>query len=303
MKRLIVFDLDGTLTASKSPLDSEMAALLCELLASVKVAVISGGAWQQYETQFLSQLADGSRLDNLYLLPTCGTQFFRHEGGRWTSLYSETIEPDDRERIIAALNVALDRTGFRPETHWGDLIEDRGSQITLSALGQRAPLEEKKVWDPDFVKRKKITAILTPLIPGFTIRMGGATSIDVTREGIDKAYGIGKLQETLGVSIADMIFVGDALFPGGNDYPAKQAGVLSIAVRDPHETKRIIEAMAACLGVSGESHDRLEAREGVGGNGLRHLSGALMDRTALPENLQVETDLMNMEFGAKFDTD
>lgn len=247
MKRLIVFDLDGTLTASKSQLDSEMATLLDSLLDSVKVAVISGGAWDQFETQFLSQLADGSRLDNLFLLPTCGTRFYRHTDGRWTSLYSEDISQGDRARIIAALNEALDRSGFRAETHWGDLVEDRGSQITLSALGQQAPLEEKKVWDPDFVKRKEIRAIAVSLIPDFAIRMGGTTSIDVTRNGIDKGYGIGKLRETLGIAIADMMFVGDALFPGGNDYPAKQAGVLSIAVRDPHETKRVVEAITACL--------------------------------------------------------
>jgi len=43
-----------------------------------------------------------------------------------------------------------------------------------------------------------------------------------------------------------MIFVGDALFPGGNDYPAKEAGVVSIQVRDPNETKRVIEAIVAC---------------------------------------------------------
>jgi phosphomannomutase len=94
---------------------------------------------------------------------------------------------------------------------------------------------------------KNILAILAPMIPDFSIQMGGATSIDVTRGGIDKAYGIGKLREILGIDLADMIFVGDALFPGGNDYPAKQAGVLTIAVRDPHETKRVIEAITACL--------------------------------------------------------
>lgn len=259
MKRLIVFDLDGTLTASKSPLDPEMAALLARLLDTVMVAVISGGAWDQYETQFLSQLAEGSRLDNLFLLPTCGTRFYHHADDRWTSLYAEDIYQRDRGRIIAALNAALDRTGLRPASHWGDLIEDRGSQITLSALGQQAPLEEKNAWDPDFAKRKQITAILTSLIPGFSIRMGGATSIDVTRDGIDKAYGIVKLRDTLGVAIADMIFVGDALFPGGNDEPAKLAGVLSIAVRDPHETKRVVEAILACLVTPAARHDMVES--------------------------------------------
>jgi phosphomannomutase len=128
------------------------------------------------------------------------------------------------------------------------MIEDRGSQITFSALGQQAPIEEKAKWDPDFAKRKKINAILTPSIPQFSVRMGGATSIDVTKHGIDKGYGIRKLRDALGIAIEDMIFVGDAVFPGGNDYPAKQAGALSIRVRDPHETKRVIEAIMACLG-------------------------------------------------------
>jgi phosphomannomutase len=246
MKDLIIFDLDGTLTASKSPLDAETAALLARLLDIVKVAVISGGAWTQFQTQLLSNLSSDSRLDNLSLLPTCGTRFYRYSGS-WNLLYSEDIDANDREKIVHALNLSLDQSGLRAEKHWGDLIEDRGSQITLSALGQQAPLDEKKSWDPDFEKRKKIKAILAPLIPGFSIQMGGATSIDVTQPGIDKAYGIKKLQETLGVAIADMIFVGDALFPGGNDYPAKQAGVVSIAVRDPHETKRVIEAITACL--------------------------------------------------------
>jgi phosphomannomutase len=86
------------------------------------------------------------------------------------------------------------------------------------------------------------------LIPEFSVHLGGSTSIDVTKPGIDKAYGIGKLRDVLGIAIKEMIFVGDAIFPGGNDYPAKQAGVVSIEVRDPDETKRVIEAIIACLG-------------------------------------------------------
>ena len=97
-------------------------------------------------------------------------------------------------------------------------------------------------------KRKKIKAVLDTLIPEFSVRLGGATSIDVTKPGIDKAYGIGKLRDILGIQLKEMIYVGDALFPGGNDYPAKQAGVISIPVRDPNETKRVIETIIACLG-------------------------------------------------------
>jgi phosphomannomutase len=127
------------------------------------------------------------------------------------------------------------------------VIEDRGSQITFSALGQQAPLEEKKKWEPGFAKRKKIKAILDPLIPGYSVRLGGATSVDVTKPGIDKAYGIRKLRDVLGISLREMIFIGDALFAGGNDYPAEQAGVVSVCVRGPHETKRVIQTAIACL--------------------------------------------------------
>jgi HAD superfamily hydrolase (TIGR01484 family) len=246
MKKLIVFDLDGTLAESKLPLDAEMAALLARLLEITKVAVISGGAWPQFEKQALSNLPHDDRLKDLSLLPTCGTKFYRYDGA-WQKLYSEDFSADDKEKIIAGLNNAVDQSGFRTVRHWGELIEDRDSQITFSALGQEAPLAEKKKWDPDFKKREKIKAILEPLIPAFSIQLGGSTSIDVTRPGIDKAYGIRKLREILGIEIQDMIFTGDALFPGGNDYPAKQAGVVSIEVRDPDETKRVIEAIIACL--------------------------------------------------------
>jgi hypothetical protein len=246
MRSLIVFDLDGTLAESKAPLDAEMADLLARLMEVVKVAVISGGAWTQFEQQVLAHLPGDERLKNLSMLPTCGTKFYRFDG-TWKLLYSEDFSKADRDKIIAALNQALDKSGFRADKHWGDLIEDRGSQITLSALGQAAPLAEKKQWDPDFKKRKKIQELLRPSLPDLSINLGGATSIDITRRGIDKAYGIGKLRDTLGIPIKDMMFVGDAIFPGGNDYPAKQAGVLSVEVRDPNETKRVIETIIACL--------------------------------------------------------
>jgi len=246
MKQLIVYDLDGTLAESKSPLDAEMAALLRDLLGVVKVAVISGGDWPQFEKQVLSHLPHDDRLVNLSLLPTCGTKFFRYQGG-CTKLYSEDLTADEKQKIVNALTTAFARAGFTVEKVWGEAIEDRGSQITLSALGQQAPLAAKSQWDPDFSKRKKIKAILETLLPEFSIRLGGTTSIDVTKPGIDKAYGIHKLQEILGVALQEMLFMGDALFVGGNDYPAKEAGVFSIPVRDPQETKRVTEAIIACL--------------------------------------------------------
>jgi phosphomannomutase len=246
MKDLIVFDLDGTLAESKSSVDVEMVALLSNLLNVVKVAVISGGAWPQFEKQLLARLPDDARLTNLSLLPVCGTEFYRHEGG-WNRFYSEAFTSAEKDRIVTALNKAFDASGFRAVRTWGEAIEDRGGQITLSALGQDAPLSEKQTWDPDFVKREKIMAILKPLLPDVSIKTGGSTSIDITRLGVDKAYGIEKLRDLLGIRIREMLFLGDALFPGGNDSPVKRTGVKTIQVRDWNETKHIIEAIIVCL--------------------------------------------------------
>jgi HAD superfamily hydrolase (TIGR01484 family) len=247
MKRLIVFDLDGTLAESKSSLDAEMSTLLHELLGIIKVAVISGGDWPQFEKQVLSKLPHDECLQNLSLLPTCGTKFYKYAAGDWEKIYSEDFTDDEKKQIIGSMTKAIEETGFKEKKVWGETIEDRGSQITFSALGQQAPLEEKIKWDPDFTKRKKIKGILDTFIPAFSVRLGGATSIDVTKPGIDKAYGIGKLRNTLGIAIHEMIFIGDALFPGGNDYPAEKAGVVSIRVKNPTESKRVIETIVACL--------------------------------------------------------
>ena len=246
MKKLVIYDLDGTLAESKSSLDAEMGGILEKLLEVAKVAVISGGDWPQFQKQLLGGLPGGANLGKLSLLPTCGTRFFRHEKGDWTKVYSEDFAPTETKAIMSAFEKVL-KLETLEHGQWGSLVEDRGSQITYSALGQQAPLEEKKKWDPDFTKRTKIKAELDLLLPDFSVRMGGSTSIDVTKKGIDKAYGIRKLSDILGVHIDEMLFVGDALFPGGNDYPVQEAGVRSIKVRDPEETKRVTEAMVACL--------------------------------------------------------
>ena len=246
MKRLIVFDLDGTLAESKSAIDTEMANLLAALLGAVRVAVISGGDFPQFQTQLIAHLPPDDRMTKLSLLPTCGTKFFDYDPPRWVKRYSEDFTQAEKDRIIAALTAAVASSGFAATKTWGEAIEDRGSQITYSALGQQAPLDAKKQWDPDFAKRKAIKAVLDTALPDFSVALGGSTSIDITKPGIDKAYGIRKLRDILGIPIAEMLYIGDALFPGGNDAPARTTGATCIQVRDPEETKRVIETIIAC---------------------------------------------------------
>ncbi|MDN3580871.1 HAD-IIB family hydrolase [Mucilaginibacter flavus] len=247
MKKLIVFDLDGTLAESKAAIDKEMAHLFSGLLEVAKVAIISGGDWPQFEKQVIAHLPKDAKLSRLSILPTCGTKYYQYKNARWKKIYSEDFTANEKKKIIDSLNQAVEKSGFKADKTWGDQIEDRDSQITFSALGQKAPLEPKKAWDPDFKKRKKIKVILDKLIPEFAVHLGGATSIDITKPGIDKAYGMYKLRDTLKIKIKQMLFMGDALFDGGNDQPARTTGGDCIQVRDPQETKRVIESVIACL--------------------------------------------------------
>ncbi|MEJ7925416.1 HAD-IIB family hydrolase [Sphingobium sp. AN641] len=246
MKELVAFDLDGTLAESKQPLGTDMGEALADLLAVAHVAVISGGDWPQFEKQVASRLPERADRARLWLMPTTGTKLYTHRDGAWSPVFAELFDAAQKQAIFAAFDASLEATGFVPEQTWGERIEDRGSQITFSALGQQAPIEAKEHWDPDFAKRKVIQADLRTRLPGLSINMGGATSIDITREGVDKAYGLKKLRDASGIALDAMMFIGDAIFPGGNDYPAKQLGLDTVRVRDPQETLAVIAAIVAC---------------------------------------------------------
>jgi phosphomannomutase len=251
MKKLVIFDLDGTLAESKAAIDEEMVKILDALIDVTKVAIISGGDWPQFEKQVLSNLTNKKAFKNLFILPTCGTKFYQYKS-EWKKLYSEDFTADEKKKIITSLNAAVEEQGFKPEKTWGEQIEDRGSQITYSALGQEAPLKEKKGWDPGFAKRKEIQKALAVTIPEFSVNLGGTTSVDITKPGIDKAYGIKKLRDVLDIKKKEMLFIGDAIFPGGNDYPARETGVATISVKDPGETKRVVAGIIACLDEKGK---------------------------------------------------
>ena len=247
MKKLVAFDLDNTLAASKQPLEPFMAEALANLLGVADVAVISGGDWPQFEKQVASRLPERADLTRLWLMPTTGTKLYTWRDGKWSAVYAELFDDATKAKILKGFDESLEATGFVPERTWGERVEDRGSQITFSALGQQAPLDVKEHWDPDFAKRKVIQADLRQRLPGLSINMGGATSIDITREGVDKAYGLRRLSEVSGLPLDSFLFMGDAIFPGGNDYPAKEMGLDTVKVRDPLETASVIAGVVACL--------------------------------------------------------
>lgn len=127
------------------------------------------------------------------------------------------------------------------------MIEDRGSQITFSALGQEAPIDAKRAWDPDGAKKEALRALVADDVSELEVRSGGSTSIDITRAGVDKAFGITRLSEYTGVDFDDMLFVGDRLDKGGNDYPVVALGCKTVAVRNWEDTAELVEKLVDCF--------------------------------------------------------
>lgn len=243
--KIVIFDLDGTLAESKSKVDIDMSISLKSLLSKFHVAVISGGAWPQFETQLISSLhLSDEESKRLHLFPTSGTSFYDNPTGtQWEEIYYDALFEDEIESIFDAFSEVLSRESLLSIQTWGEQLENRGTQVTFSALGQKAPVDEKKKWDPDFSKRLVLINKLKKLLPEFDIKAGGSTSIDVTRKGIDKSYGINQIENYLGFTKSDMLFVGDALFPGGNDYPVSTTGVRCIETSGPLETIKIIDVL------------------------------------------------------------
>lgn len=240
---LVAFDLDDTLAPSKSAIDPRMLDLLERLLQRVEVCVISGGNFEQFDAQLLSGLGHLSEetLAGLHLLPTCGTQYFTRVEGAWNASYKEELTDDQKARAIEAVTTEAQRLGLWEADAWGEIIEDRGSQITFSALGQQAPVDAKKAWDPTGEKKNTLRQAVAALLPDLEVRSGGSTSVDITRKGIDKAYGMRKLAEHTGYSLDEMLFVGDRLDPEGNDYPVLAMGVTCHAVEGWEDTADFLD--------------------------------------------------------------
>jgi phosphomannomutase len=245
-RKLIAFDMDDTLAVTKSPISDKMAALLPRLLEKYEVCVISGGKFEQFKKQLIDRLdVDGQLLRKLHIMPTCGTRYYRYDDvtEEWVQKYAEDLSDDQKKKIIDVLSAAAKELGYWEEKPYGDIVEDRGSQITYSALGQQAPPEAKYAWDPDGTKKHAIRDLAAPQLPEVEVRVGGTTSVDVTTIGIDKAYGMGKLMEVLQISKDDILFIGDKLEEGGNDYPVKAMGIDTLQISKWEETALVVEAI------------------------------------------------------------
>lgn len=248
-KQVIAFDLDDTLAITKSPISDRMSELLVRLLQEYDVCIISGGKFEQFKRQVVDRLEASSReLSRLHLMPTCGTRYLRYDelAESWKLQYAEDLSKEQKATIIKVLEASARKLGLWAEKPYGDIIEDRGSQVTYSALGQEAPAEEKYAWAEKNAQAKlELRELIADSLPDLEVRLGGTTSVDITRIGIDKAYGMKKLLEELNINKDDILFIGDKLQEGGNDYPVKAFGIDTIEVNRWEDTAFVLEGILA----------------------------------------------------------
>ena len=251
MKKVLAFDIDQTLNVAKTPITDEIADLLLKCLDHFEICPISGQKFDQFLIQIVDRLENPTpeQLKHLHLFVAQGTQYYRHNGTDWEQVYNYPLTDQQVTKISSSLKQAAKELGFweADKLQPGDeIIENRLSQVTFSALGQKAGTEAKYAWDPDCKKREQICARAKELAPEFEYEIGGTTSINAITPGMNKVFGMTHLLEELHVEKKDILYFGDMTQPGGNDYPVVQMGIDTITVRNHEDTAY---ALRGILGV------------------------------------------------------
>lgn len=244
MYKIVVFDMDDTLTKSRSVADEEMIRVFEELSTKYKVSIITWWNFNQIKKQIIGHLDNKkANFENIFLFPTNGTKMMFFEDSKFVEKYSEDFTEDEVNLIEKTFNKAIKDLDLLPEKQYGPLLDNRWGQITYAALWKDVPLEIKSSWDPDSKKRLSIRDYIKDDLKDFQIWVAGRSSIDITRKGIDKAYGIVKIMENLDILKQEILFIWDALFEWWNDYPVKAFWVDTKQVENPEDTKKIIKSL------------------------------------------------------------
>ncbi len=249
MKKILGFDLDDTLAVTKSPLPDEMAEILGKVLEKYEICIISGADFEQINKQVISRLKVKNHLLNcVHVMPTCGARYYKYDESSetWNMQYAKDLSQSEIEEISRVVEEEAKNAGIWPENPYGDVIENRGGQVTFAGLGTKAPAEEKYKWTNTFsAERELMRSKLAERLPGLEVRLGGTTSIDITKVGIDKAFGINQLIDVLDISKEEIVYFGDKMQEGGNDYPVRAMGVDCVEVDGWKTTKYALLGLLA----------------------------------------------------------
>lgn len=239
--RHFFFDLDNTLTRSKSPILEEHKHILQSLSSCADIIVVSGAKEDEIRKRI--------PLPSLYVLSQNGNHAENPDG---SVLWHRALSPEQKEAIYVCIekmrrNLALE---VRDPS---DLIEDRDCQIAYSLIGHHEDIEKKESFDPTFTKRTALLSLFASDLNSLRetmsveVRMGGTTVLDFMGAGTHKGYNVAAFIEAMGWKREDAVYFGDALFPGGNDETVK--GVIETRpVKDYRETFDILTTLISQYG-------------------------------------------------------
>lgn len=232
-KKVIIADVDETICETCQQISEEMAQQISNMIQQgYRFAFISGTKCEDLKNMISSRIKKEH-----HLLGTTGTRYIVINEESAQTIYNYSLSTEEKQEIMIALNKVIDHFQIQSMTSKEDQLQDRDSQITLSAIGRNAPLELKKAYDPNGEKRQIWIKYLKQHLDKnkYDFKIGGTTSLDITHKGLDKEWGIRKFAEHHSIPLNQILFFGDNIYPGGNDFPATKV-VDCISVRNPEDT-------------------------------------------------------------------
>ncbi len=232
-KKVIIADVDETICEPAQEINLRLAEKINGLIEKgMTFAFISGTHLVELQRMISAHL-----VEEHHLLAGTGTVYSIQKNGFSTLIHNYQLTAVEKAEIMAVFEKLIMEYQLHPLTSKEDQLQDRESQIAFSALGRHAPLELKRRFDPVGEKRIQWIKFLRQYLDEnkYEIALGGTTTLDVTRKGLDKEWAIREFLKINNLSPEDVIFIGDKLYPGGNDYPAAKV-VDCIAVKNPDET-------------------------------------------------------------------
>ena len=246
-KKVIIADVDDTICDSCQTISPDMAGQISRMIQQgYEFAFISGTKSEDLQKMISSRVKEKH-----HLLATTGTNYTIVEGDAVNMIYNNSFKHEEKKEIITALKKLISHHNINSLTTEEDQLQDRESQITLSAIGRHAPSELKAAYDPDGAKRKEWVDFLKNHLDEneYDIRIGGTTSIDVTRKGLDKEWGIKTFAQHHNITLDSILFFGDKIHPGGNDFPATKI-VDCISVKSPKDTLQQLRSIELLNNIS-----------------------------------------------------